>query len=576
VLLIGTLAAGACSGLRAQESLRIIAVQPAALSAVGRLASITVDFDRPVAPLSIHRSSFRAFGRGSGAVSGEFTFANGDRTVTLTPGRPFSAGETVLVNLCRDVMGADGTFLRSAGFAWQFGIRTSPASREFEEIDVLHNRTTPDARTRIYGAMASDLNGDGFLDLTTVNEVSADLRVFLSRADGSGNFLDDLPPVPIGPEASPNEPADFDNDGNVDVCVSAADDASIWIALGSGDGTFASLQEVEVGGTPYGIAVLDADGDADLDVASANNGSDNLALLVNDGRGSFGEPAFFEGGVDGEYGLAAGDMDGDGITDLVTGGRDGRRINVLLGTGGGAFLPAADDQSTGGLTWVVALGDLNGDGKLDATTANSTSGNGAALLGNGDGTFGPPELVETGAHNASTDVGDLDGDGDLDWVLSNFGGGFWRLYTNDGEGNFTFDQEFTATSNPSCAILLDLDNDGDLDMALTDEIADEVVLMENGGGSPGLFARGNSNGDAQVDLSDAVLGLLHLFAGRSDLRCLEALDADDNGEVNVSDPVFLLGYLFRDLAAPPGPLECGADPTPDALGCESSACTAGA
>jgi hypothetical protein len=564
------------SGFLAQTNLGVTAVHPAPLEAVPRSASITVDFDRPVARVSIHRWSFRAFGRGSGTVSGEFTFSNDDRSVTLTPSRPFSAGETVLVNLCFDIRSEDGAFLRNAGFAYQFGILTAAASREFEEVDTLHNRTTPDARTRIYGAMASDLNGDGFVDLTTVNEVSADLRVFLSLADGSGKFHDDLTPLPIGPEASPNEPADFDNDGNVDICVSAADSHSVWIALGLGDGRFDPVQEVEVGGAPHGIAVLDVNGDAALDIVSANIESNNVALLMNNGGGAFGTPIFFEGGVDGEYGLASGDMDGDGITDLVIGGRDGKRINVLLGTGGGAFLPSPGDQSAGGAIWVIALGDLNGDGKLDATTANSTSGNGAVLLGNGDGTFGSPAVTETDAHTASTDVGDLDGDGDLDWVLSSFGGGFWRLYTNDGEGSFTFDQEFTATSNPSCAVLLDLDNDGDLDMALTDEIADEVVLMRNQGGSSGLFARGNSNGDTQTDLSDAVFVLLHLFAGPVDAGCLKSLDANDDGEIDVSDPVFLLDYLFRDLAGLPGPPGCGPDPTPDALTCDASACTAGA
>jgi hypothetical protein len=535
---------------------------------------ITVDFDRPVAPDSIHKASFRAFARLSGAVAGFFTFSNGDRSVTLTPGRPFSAGETVLVNLCRDIRAADGSFLRNAGYAYQFGIRAAPASREFEEIDVLHNRTTPDARTRIYGAAAADLNEDGFIDLTTVNEVSADLRVFVSRGDGTGRFHDDLPPVPIGVEASPNEPADFDNDGHVDLCVSAADSQSIWIVLGSGDGGFDSVQEVDVGGEPHGIAVLDADGDADIDIVSANVGSNNLALLVNNGIGTFGTPAFFEGGVEGEYGLAAGDMDADGITDIIVGGRDGERLNVLLGTGGAAFLPAPSDQDSGGLTWVVALGDLNGDGKLDATTANSFTANGAMLLGNGDGTLGEPEVIETGAHNPSTDLGDLDGDGDLDWVLSSFGGGFWRLYENDGNGNFTFDQEFTATSNPSCAILVDLDNDGDLDMALTDEIADEIILLRNKGGSPGLFARGNANGDVQTDLSDAVFALLHLFGGIVDAPCMKALDANDDGDVNVSDPIFLLDYLFRDGAGLPAPLQCGSDPTSDTLTCEFSACTA--
>ncbi len=90
-------------------------------------------------------------------------------------------------------------------------------------------------------------------------------------------------------------------------------------------------------------------------------------------------------------------------------------------------------------------------------------------------------ITATGAHTPSTDLADLDGDGDLDWILSSFGGGFWRIYANDGTGTFTFDQQINAASNPSCAVPLDFDNDGDIDLALTDEIADIVLLEENVG-----------------------------------------------------------------------------------------------
>jgi hypothetical protein len=44
---------------------------------------------------------------------------------------------------------------------------------------------------------------------------------------------------------------------------------------------------------------------------------------------------------------------------------------------------------------------------------------------------------------------------------------------------------------------------------------------------------------------------------------------DDDGELLVTDPIALLGFLFRGGAAPPEPFEApGVDPTPDdPLGC---------
>jgi len=466
------------ASLRAAD-LQVTQVSPPRNSVALPTTAVTIDFDKPVNPASITPGTFRVFGRASGGKTGGFQFSNGNRRVTLQPSEPFSAGETVRINLSHGITASDLTTLRGAGYFFQFQIRTLP-SGTFEEIDVISNRIAG-AQTRIYGAAATDLDNDGWIDLATINEVSADVRVCLNRADGSGLFQPFLPPVAVSEESSPNDPADFDNDGNTDLCVAAANTNSVWILLGAGDGTFSSTQEIQVGSLPHGIAAVDVDGDGDPDIANASNGTSNVALLINNGAGVFGAPAFIDGGVNGEYGLAAADMNNDGIADLVLGGYNGQQIRVQLGNGNGTFTAAGPAQPCGGSVWVVVVDDVNGDGNLDASVANDGSNNGAILLGNGAGAFGAPTLIPTGSHTPSTDLGDLDGDGDADLVLSVFAGGFWRYYRNNGAGSFTFEEQFDAPSNPSCAVLYDSDNDGDLDMALTDEIADVIVLMRNTG-----------------------------------------------------------------------------------------------
>jgi len=84
-----------------------------------------------------------------------------------------------------------------------------------EPVDVMSNRIAGE-QTRIYGAAVMDFNGDQYVDLATINEVSEDVRVCLNRSDGTGLYGPFLAPHPIGLEASPNEPADFDNDGDLD------------------------------------------------------------------------------------------------------------------------------------------------------------------------------------------------------------------------------------------------------------------------------------------------------------------------------------------------------------------------
>jgi hypothetical protein len=441
---------------------------------------VSITFDRAVLPSSINAQTFRVFGRWSGAAPGTYTFSNGDRTVTFTRSRPFSAGENVLVNLSHDIQATDLMPLRAAGFAYSFWIRTGVSTMVFDQIDVMSNRIN-NVQTRIYGTSASDLNEDGFIDLTTVNEVSADVRVFLNRADGSGLYHPFLTPQAIGEEASPNEAADFNNDGHADLCIAAVVSSSVWVLLGAGDGTFSTITELPVGLHPHGVAALDIDGDGDPDIVNSNTNSNNLSVHVNNGSGVFAPPVYFEGGVNAEYGLSAADMNGDDITDVVVVGRDGQQILTQLCNGAGGFAAAGPAQASGGNSWVAAVGDLNADGKLDAALANSTSNNGAICLGNGNGTYAAPVTVFNGGHTVASDLGDLDGDGDLDWVLSSFGAGHWRVYRNNGSGTFAFHVEIDAPNNPSCAVLVDFDNDSDLDLALSDEIADVVVLLRNRG-----------------------------------------------------------------------------------------------
>jgi hypothetical protein len=87
---------------------------------------------------------------------------------------------------------------------------------------------------------------------------------------------------------------------------------------------------------------------------------------------------------------------------------------------------------------------------------------------------------------------------------------------------------------------------------------------------PVLFARGDANGDGQIELSDAILALGFLFLGGESPDCHKSADADDSGTLEVTDPVYVLGYLFLGSAAPASPFpDCGGDPTLDGLPCEA-------
>ncbi|MBI4602587.1 MAG: hypothetical protein HY721_11565 [Planctomycetes bacterium] len=88
------------------------------------------------------------------------------------------------------------------------------------------------------------------------------------------------------------------------------------------------------------------------------------------------------------------------------------------------------------------------------------------------------------------------------------------------------------------------------------------------------FIRADANADGEVNISDALAILGYLFLGSIEPVCLDAADADDKGSVDISDASYTLGYLFLGTGVPPspGPKACGLDPTLDQLLCYVKVC----
>ncbi|MGH9360486.1 MAG: dockerin type I domain-containing protein, partial [Thermoanaerobaculia bacterium] len=83
------------------------------------------------------------------------------------------------------------------------------------------------------------------------------------------------------------------------------------------------------------------------------------------------------------------------------------------------------------------------------------------------------------------------------------------------------------------------------------------------------FRRGDANRDGTVNLTDPVVLIRSLFTTEAvTMPCRLAADANDDEAVDITDPIRLLGHLFQgqEPPPPPGPRQCGEDPTPGKLG----------
>ena len=113
------------------------------------------------------------------------------------------------------------------------------------------------------------------------------------------------------------------------------------------------------------------------------------------------------------------------------------------------------------------------------------------------------------------------------------------------------------------------------DVWLFDEELDEDQILEILEGEPTemppagkQFVRGDVDSSGDLNITDGIFVLNFLFAGTDGPQCEDAADADDSGTVNITDGIFILSFLFGGQAAPPPPHElCGPDPTDDPVEC---------
>jgi M6 family metalloprotease-like protein len=283
--------------------------------------------------------------------------------------------------------------------------------------------------------------------------------------------------------------ADLDGDTDLDLAVANDNSDNVSILKNNGDGTFQSAVNYGAGDYPRSVFCADLDNDNDLDLAVANGGSDNISILKNNGDGIFAS-AINHGAGDRPLSVFCADLDNDNDLDLAVANDYSNNVSILKNNGDGTFQSAVN-YGAGDLPISVFCADLDGDLDLDLAVANEGSfpyliGSVSILKNNGDGTFQSAVNYGAGDYPRSVFCADLDNDNDLDLAVANEGNfppniGWVSIFENNGDGTFQTKVDYGAGYGAGSVFCADLDGDADLDLAVTNVFSGNVSILKNNG-----------------------------------------------------------------------------------------------
>ncbi|MGI9065164.1 MAG: FG-GAP repeat domain-containing protein [Pyrinomonadaceae bacterium] len=301
------------------------------------------------------------------------------------------------------------------------------------------------------GVAGGDLNGDGKIDLVTVNRGGGNNNegtISIGLSDGAGHFAMQ-PNVSVRTAVNPVGVAfaDFNNDGKMDLAVPSGFGFSIL--LGNEAGGFGPRTHITTANSSsIRAADLNSDGKVDLVMVSEEiNGK--TSVVLGDGMGAFTASSQFNlGNFPSDLTLA--DFNNDGKLDLAVAISRQEpfpsplrsNISVLLGDGVGGFGRSVSFAAERSAARIIAA-DLNGDARPDIVTANQLVNNLTLALNTCTGS--PPPTPTFTISGGVTD-GNGQGIGDVTMILVSDVAAPQIVFTNQS-GNYVFTYEANLSHN---------------------------------------------------------------------------------------------------------------------------------
>lgn len=266
-------------------------------------------------------------------------------------------------------------------------------------------------------AFFKDLDGDGDLDLFFSGENQLDQKFAnIYRNNGSGTFTQVPNALPVFIKGAAI--ADVDNDGDLDLAITTATTAGIYLNNGNavftpqGNSVFTPVDGI--------VQIIDIENDGDQDVVIS--GSNTIKLYQNNSSGIYTLNTNSTFPPISAESIAVADTDNDGDLDLLINGNIQNLLYINNGTGVFTAISTNIQQTLAGDN---AFADLDNDGDQDLLTVGSQNGGIFAGILNilyrndGNNTFVQAQVLG-GEYIADCILDDFDGDGLKDIIIQGF------------------------------------------------------------------------------------------------------------------------------------------------------------
>jgi len=175
---------------------------------------------------------------------------------------------------------------------------------------------------------ATDLDGDSDNDLAVTSPAIDAISIL--KNNGNGTFL---PAVhyAVGDYPTSVIAIDLDGDSDNDLAVTNQFSGTVSVLFNEGDSTFQEAVNYYGGHWPNSIITADFDMDGANDLAGINPafGQPNIPILLNNGDSTFQDSIFYTAG-DEPSSVCAADLDGDSDIDLAVANNGGEDVSIIM------------------------------------------------------------------------------------------------------------------------------------------------------------------------------------------------------------------------------------------------------